>query len=246
MALDPAEIHYGIRGQKYGPVDLHTFVERMRAGQVSADDYVWDDDLDDWVEIRRYALLLEGLQDPLPDEIDPDDPRLVASGPATVPGSNEALPAGFALRLVAFVIDTLVLLVPMMIYTAVFQSITGAQLPTFNEMLAAAAEDPEGEYVAMMTVGLQHTFGGFVLQGIYFALMESSAWQATLGKRALGILVTDEHGERLTMARAAGRHAGRILCIASFYLGYLMIMLTARGQGLHDKVAGTLVVRGRR
>jgi uncharacterized RDD family membrane protein YckC len=97
-----------------------------------------------------------------------------------------------------------------------------------------------------MNVALKHTIGAFIIQGIYHALLESSVWQATLGKRALGIQVTDEQGERVTLRRAAGRHLGRLLCQFTLFFGYLLIMLTARGQGLHDKVAGTLVVRRRR
>ena len=100
MALDPAEIHYGIRGQKYGPVDLHTFVHRLHAGQVSAEDYVWDEELDDWVAIHRYEGLLSDPPDER-DEVDPADPRLVASeAPADL---DEVPPAGFALRAVAFI-----------------------------------------------------------------------------------------------------------------------------------------------
>jgi uncharacterized RDD family membrane protein YckC len=246
MALDPAEIHYGIRGQKFGPVELRTFVDRLRAGQVAGDDYVWDEDLDDWVQIQRYTTLLESLSDDIPWDLDPEDPRLIATGPATSPPADEVQPAGLPLRLVAFIIDSLVLLVPMMIWTAVFQSFTGSELPTANDMLAAIVEGRDDDYDAMMSIALKHTIGAFTIQGIYHALLESSVWQATLGKRALGICVTDERGERVTLKRAAGRHLGRLLCQFTLFFGYLMILLTARGQGLHDKAAGTLVVRGRR
>jgi uncharacterized RDD family membrane protein YckC len=115
-----------------------------------------------------------------------------------------------------------------------------------TELLNAALEGREDDYNAMMGPALQYSLGTFVLQGIYFALMESSAWQATFGKRVLGLRVTDEHGKRLTLARAVGRHCSRLFCYVTLYFGYLMIMLTARGQGLHDKVARTLVVRPRR
>lgn len=243
MALDPAEIHYGIRGQKYGPVDLPAFAERLHAGQVSAEDYVWDEDLDDWVPIRRYADLLAAGPEELA-AIDPDDPRLVA---AEAPEDLEQeRPAGFALRLVAFIIDSLVLLVPMMIWTSMYQALVGAELPTVNDMLAAIVESRDAEYDAMMDVALKHAIGTFTIQGIYHALLESSAWQATVGKRVLGLCVTDERGARITLTRAAARHVSRLLCQFTLLIGYLMIMLTARGQGLHDKVAGTLVIRGRR
>ena len=79
-----------------------------------------------------------------------------------------------------------------------------------------------------------------LLSWAYFALQEASAAQATVGKRLLGLVVTDLHGQRLSLARATGRWAGRylssILCI-----GYLMQPFTARRQTLHDLMAGTLV-----
>ena len=134
----------------------------------------------------------------------------------------------------------------MMIWTSVFQSMVGVELPTLTEMLNAIVESRDAEYDAMMAVTLKHAAGTFVIQGIYHSLMESSSWQATVGKRMLGIRVTDEKGERISFARAVARHCGRLLCQFTLLIGYLMVMLTARGQGLHDKVAGTLVVRPRR
>ena len=242
MALDPAEIHYGIRGQKFGPVDLHTLVERMRAGQLSAEDFVWDDDLDDWIPLRRYAVLLASIQQDIPDDIAPYDPRLhpLESGPE---GDNvELQPAGFGLRLVAFVIDNLVLLVPMMIWSAVFQNITGSEVVTLEMLMEAS----EAELDALLDQYTLLSAGAFLIQGIYHAFLESSPWQATLGKRALGISVTDENGNRIGILRAFARHFGRLLCQITFMIGYLMILLTARGQGLHDRVAGTFVVRNPR
>ena len=242
MALDPAEIHYGIRGQRFGPVDLHTFVERIRAGQLSAEDFVWDDDLDDWIPLRRYAVLLASLEEAIPDELDPEDPRLHPLGSDPEGEVAELVPAGFALRLVAFVIDNLVLLIPMMVWSAFFQNITGTDPVTIEMILEAS----EAELDALLDQYTLLSGGAFLIQGIYHALLESSPWQATLGKRALGIRVTNENGERIGIVRAFARHFGRLLCQITFMIGYLMILLTARGQGLHDRVAGTLVVRNPR
>ncbi len=76
--------------------------------------------------------------------------------------------------------------------------------------------------------------------------MESSANQATLGKMALSLKVTDAKGERLTFGRATGRHFGKIVSGVIFLIGFFMAGWTAKKQALHDMMASTLVVRERR
>jgi uncharacterized RDD family membrane protein YckC len=88
--------------------------------------------------------------------------------------------------------------------------------------------------------------GGFFAQWLYFAFMESSSWQATLGKRALGIIVTDENGNRLTFGRATGRYWAKFLSYFILMIGFLMAAFTPKKQALHDMVANTLVVVGKR
>ncbi len=78
---------------------------------------------------------------------------------------------------------------------------------------------------------------------LYYALMESSKYQATLGKMALNIKVTDLAGNKLTFARATGRYFGKILSGLILCIGYLMVIWTEKKQGLHDILAKTLVVK---
>ena len=83
-----------------------------------------------------------------------------------------------------------------------------------------------------------------VVTWLYYALMESSAKQATLGKMALGIIVTDLEGRRIGFGRATGRYFAKILSALILGIGFLMVAFTQRKQGLHDIIAGTLVIRG--
>ena len=83
-----------------------------------------------------------------------------------------------------------------------------------------------------------------VLGWLYAALMESSAKQATLGKMAMGIIVTDLEGRRIGFGKATGRHFAKILSALILGIGFLMVAFTQRKQGLHDILAGTLVVKG--
>ena len=78
---------------------------------------------------------------------------------------------------------------------------------------------------------------------LYAALLESSSYQATLGKMALGLKVTDLEGRRLSFARASGRHFAKILSALLLCVGFIMVGFTRFKQGLHDMIAGTLVIR---
>jgi uncharacterized RDD family membrane protein YckC len=80
-----------------------------------------------------------------------------------------------------------------------------------------------------------------VLLWAYFAVMESSSTQGTLGKMALGIGVTDLKGNRISLRRASGRFFCKYLS-AMGLLGFVMVAFTEKEQALHDLVAGCLVV----
>jgi uncharacterized RDD family membrane protein YckC len=77
---------------------------------------------------------------------------------------------------------------------------------------------------------------------LYYGLFESSSVQATPGKMVLGIKVTDMNGARVSFPRAVGRYFGKIISGLILGIGYLMIAFTEKKQGLHDIMAGTLVV----
>lgn len=77
----------------------------------------------------------------------------------------------------------------------------------------------------------------------YYAGMESSSSQATLGKMALGMRVTDLECQRISFMRATGRYFGKTLSTLILYIGFIMVGFTDKKQGLHDKLADTLVVK---
>jgi uncharacterized RDD family membrane protein YckC/Tfp pilus assembly major pilin PilA len=77
---------------------------------------------------------------------------------------------------------------------------------------------------------------------LYYALFESSEMQATPGKRAVGLKVTDLQGEQISFGRALGRLFGHLVSFLTLGVGFAMAVFTERRQTLHDKMAGTLVV----
>ena len=100
-------------------------------------------------------------------------------------------------------------------------------------------------FIPSVIVGIVPILGLLAIvtgQWLYFALMESSPAQATLGKQAMGIKATDNHGRRLGFGQASGRYFGGALSVLTAYIGYMLAGWTERKQALHDFVAGTCVV----
>lgn len=76
----------------------------------------------------------------------------------------------------------------------------------------------------------------------YFVYAESSPWQATLGKKIVGIKVTDLNGQRISFWRALARDVAKSISNLTLGIGYLMCIWTEQKQCLHDKIASCLVV----
>ena len=149
--------------------------------------------------------------------------------------------AGFWKRFAAFLIDSLLIGAVVGIVMMIF----GVGL--FGGMSTIDPQQMDEEMAQTVAAGV---IGGIVMFGIimsaaqwlYFALMESSSKQATLGKMALGIIVTDLNGNPISFGRATGRYFGKILSGIILYIGYLMAGFTEKKQALHDMIAGCLVV----
>lgn len=84
-----------------------------------------------------------------------------------------------------------------------------------------------------------------VVGWLYFTLMESGNMQATVGKRAMGLVVTDLNGNRISFLNATGRYFAKILSALILLVGFFMIGWDSKKQGLHDKLAETLVIYSR-
>ncbi|MGV3538706.1 MAG: RDD family protein [Rufibacter sp.] len=149
------------------------------------------------------------------------------------PDTAEPVYAGFWIRFAAVIIDGFVLAIPSWILTVIF-----AGSLAFTEMDNLEA-NPFAIIAAMSTFFMAAT----AMSILYKAIMESSSWQATLGKKALDLKVTDEYGQRISFVRSLGRSIATYISGMIMYIGYIMAAFTSRKQALHDKIAGTLVVK---
>ena len=84
---------------------------------------------------------------------------------------------------------------------------------------------------------------GILIQWLYFTVSESSSWQATLGKKMFGLKVTDMAGNKIGFGKANARYWSKIISAIILLVGFLMVAFTKQKQGLHDIIAGTLVIK---
>jgi uncharacterized RDD family membrane protein YckC len=139
---------------------------------------------------------------------------------------------------VAIIIDSIVLYFVGMIITLPFMASMGLR----GIMRGHMPTSPE-ELMPLMGAFIRLILIRTVLNWLYYALLESSAWQATLGKKALGLEVTDMEGRRISFGRATGRFFAKIISALILWIGFIMAGFTEKKQALHDMIAGTLVIR---
>lgn len=142
--------------------------------------------------------------------------------------------AGFWLRLAAYIIDSIIILAVYFILSF----ITGL----FMGISSSVTE------INMISGGLWFLYASIqmlfvVAVWLYYAIMESTKYQGTLGKIILGLKVTDMKGKKISFGRATGRYFAKIISSIIFMIGYLMVAFTEKKQGLHDMIAGCLVLK---
>ncbi|MEX2649687.1 MAG: RDD family protein [Alphaproteobacteria bacterium] len=148
--------------------------------------------------------------------------------------------AGFWRRFGALIVDLVVVLVVLVPASHGLEAL-GVAMFESTEYTAETAE-----LTASASMDLELTATGAVVwlaaSWLYFALMESGPWGATLGKRALGLRVSDLDGRRIGFGRASARYFAKLLSLATLFIGFAMAGVTRRKQALHDLIAGCLVL----
>jgi uncharacterized RDD family membrane protein YckC len=231
---------YAVGGRQQGPVSTEQLMALLASGQLSPGDLVWTEGMPEWLPA---ASVPESLVDTpsKPVNVTAAQTDQAVGDPTPLPNLNYYNPgqpgaaaayAGFWLRFVAYIIDNLMIGFGRFL----FSSITAA---AFHTPLFRPVRGPWGLLTFQFSGGLVW----IIAEWLYFALMESSVHRATLGKMAVGIMVTDLQGNTISFGRATGRYFGKIVSGLILYIGFIMIVFTDRKQGLHDMMVNTLVVR---
>jgi uncharacterized RDD family membrane protein YckC len=254
MTMADDNWYYAQNNQQLGPVTLAALRSMVANGQVGAADLVWTQGMAQWTPARSVpevgSVLLGGAG---AGHGGVGNPVAAPTGYPPVGGAPGQLGygvgqtyyqqqytgynieyAGFWLRFCAAFIDGIIIGIPFFILgfavEAMYPSTPGPRgMPTQNP--------------AAVGISLALNLLQIVVSWLYYAYQESSPKQATLGKQAVGIKVTDLDGQPIGFGQATGRYFAKILSFCTIYIGFIMAAFTEKKQGLHDMIAGTLVVK---
>jgi uncharacterized RDD family membrane protein YckC len=170
-------------------------------------------------------------------------PAVTTAAPAAAYAPPAAVAApyspygGFWIRVGAYLLDGVIIGAVTVPLVLIFL------MPSIIKIIHAAQENQQPS---------PELFGAFfvmiplVLLGVwlYDALLTSSSWQGTIGKRVLRLKVTDLAGNKVSFGRATGRFFAKLISRALLTMFvYLVVAFSERKQGLHDMIAGTLVMK---
>jgi uncharacterized RDD family membrane protein YckC len=151
--------------------------------------------------------------------------------------------AGFWLRFVAYLIDRVILgIFTTAVLVPFFFLLGGAAL--LDSLIRTRGQGIEpGQLGGFVMIALFISVIAGLVQWLYYAYLESGEKQATWGKQALGLYVTDLQGNRTSFGRASGRFFAKFVTGLTMGIGYIMAGFTERKQALHDMIASCLVLR---
>lgn len=163
--------------------------------------------------------------------------------PAGLVASRGFTYAGFWLRVVATLIDGVIVGMALCVLFVPLFFLTGTGALISGMAVRHSQPDPA---VIMSLIATIFVFAliSILAQWLYYAYLESGEKQATWGKQALGLYVTDLVGTPITFGRASGRFFARMVTrLIPLGIGYIMAGFTERKQALHDMIASCLVLR---
>ncbi|WP_445488546.1 RDD family protein [Niallia sp. 03133] len=159
--------------------------------------------------------------------------------------------AGFWIRFGASVIDTIILAIPLFFLGSFFFSLflgpSSETISFFNNPNNFEQELTEEQLMALVVPMLLAFCGTaiicLVVNALYFVIFQSSKWQATIGKKILGLKVMTVSGDKISFWRSLGRYLLLSFLSGILFIGYLMAAFTEKKQALHDLIAGTVVMK---
>ncbi|MFB5674182.1 RDD family protein [Paenibacillus terreus] len=190
---------------------------------------------------KEVELFVEALESDSPETSGAKAPFLFGARSLRELLEGRDMNIGFWKRLLAYVIDMVLLIKAVHIVTMVLMIFS---IPVMAVIGAAASQltgaDSEEAFENIL-LGIIMVVS-LVVCWLYFVCLESSKLQGTFGKLAVGAIVTDSQRERITFARANGRFWSRCLSALPVFMGYIMTGFTESKQALHDRVPKTYVV----
>ncbi|HUH78355.1 MAG TPA: RDD family protein [Methanoregula sp.] len=179
-------------------------------------------------------------------DIDSSPPvKTATAAPVEEEGPEIGVYAGLGRRFIAWIVDTILILLIGIVVISFFSMANGVKYAYYILVQhAPIAQLTEAGTLDAAVTPIIAAFGMLVviIPWIYYAGFESSRSQATPGKLLVKTVVTDLEGNKPTFARVTLRHFAKFISTLIIFIGFLMIGLTKKKQGLHDKISGCLVL----
>jgi uncharacterized RDD family membrane protein YckC len=210
------KIYIAKSGQQTGPFTVDQVQSMLGSGMISLIDLAWHDGHTSWQPLHQIVNFTRSVSVSAPLHSFSQSSNLAHD-------SVKTKLASFGIRLGAHIIDGFIS------YALAF--IVGL----LTGLLGVLTSIENTQWLAAI--------GGGVSGWLYYAIMESSSKQATLGKMACGLYVTNLQGKRIGFGQASGRYFGMIISTLTLFIGFLMCAWTEKKQCLHDMMAGCLVLK---
>lgn len=231
-------------GREYGPVTLEEIRQWCEDGRVASGTPVWRSDEQRWQPAGGWDELKWDLPtfSPAPVAPPPLSPQNSATAaPSAVPASaTDTAPAGFWIRLGAYILDWVILQAMLTLLTLPWTEPLGK----LQEAARTELQAPSPDYDLLAR---------FFLISLAISLPLALAYNtffigrrgATPGKQLLGLRVVREDGTKLGYGQAAARYLAELVTMLTFGAGYVMIAFHPEKRALHDLIAGTRVLQRR-
>jgi uncharacterized RDD family membrane protein YckC len=233
-------IHIKRNAEEFGPYSVEEAREYLSAGRLSLSDFAQLPGTTDWIPLALVPGVKSAPPPPLPSssaELPGTAPGSTHQTSSSAPSTGAVSYAGFWIRFVASMIDSIILLPINLLLT-----FPGAN-PRLVGFILFGSETATSQS-EVVTTQIFASFLVCIISCIYISALLSSPWQATVGMKACGLKITDESGNRISFGRATGRWFAMWLSgCPTLLIGFLMIAWTSKNKGLHDLIARTLVVK---
>ena len=201
-------------GEQVGPVNESQFQKDLLDGKIQMNTLVWTEGMSDWTYYEDIASKAHDAQPSATTQ--PTDAQIALANPA-----------GFWIRAFAFFIDGIVILFIYMILGLLFSPLF--YFYSINQQ-------------TILGFQLGFSFFSTLLSVIYETVLVGSEWNATVGKKLLGIEILDENGKPLSYGFAFWRHVCKVINSFTLGIGYLIAAFDPQKRALHDFMAQTRVV----
>lgn len=227
--MPTSEWFYASEGQPIGPVSLQELQRLAFFGKIFPDTLVWTEGMENWTAAGTLPQINFGAPPPSP-EMSGRSPLEIHGRPRSAPAAQalSLKPAPIWRRAVAYLLDLIVLFGCNCVVSGAMGALFGM---THGGQLNESTEE---------SLGFLLIWAYFFIHWFYFAILESTQLQGSLGKKALRLAVSDAEGQRISFWRSLGRSFAKNPCTV-----FVLVLSAPASEDklcLHDMLARTRVV----